>query len=285
MYNDSLIQALYGIVNGSNAPAIKRQYIGNFESFILNHIPYAEVRDRDLQTGLISFDGPGANGFDEQRPILVWHFAGLPYPIVRAAMIDYSYLRTWDGTNVRVYASMVFGFQDGVDHALVPSPRTSVLQQGFARGMAQQEFVDLFTQTVTTLSNNIPTATVSGTTAYTNLHDFVLNEIGTSYPDGLVALPPPQGNGAAEAHAAAANGATAPQPHTIEFDGPARDHDSHHIFAYTLETLFNNQDLFNQILWWYFGGQPVRITKAMRIPLADGGPSLFVGYSGPGGVP
>jgi hypothetical protein len=74
------------------------------------------------------------------------------------------------------------------------------------------------------------------------------------------------------------------QPFNVEFDGPARDADSHHVFPYTFETLVNDQEKFDQILWWYFAGHPVRITKAMRIPLGSdpNSPSLFVGYSGPG---
>src|SRR5690349_5714661 len=58
MYEESLIESLYGMLSGSNAPMTKRQFIHDFRSFILDHIPYASVKQDALQMGLVQFDGP-----------------------------------------------------------------------------------------------------------------------------------------------------------------------------------------------------------------------------------
>jgi len=66
----------------------------------------------------------------------------------------------------------------------------------------------------------------------------------------------------------------------IDFDGPAQDSDSHNVFQYTFATLLNDPEKYSQVLFWYFGGKPYRVTKALRIPLDPGywppGRSSFV---------
>jgi hypothetical protein len=71
----------------------------------------------------------------------------------------------------------------------------------------------------------------------------------------------------------------------VYYDGPAADYNSHKAFPYTTDTLFNDQEKYNQVLWWYFGGRAYRITKAMLLDYdAGAGASgiLLVGYQGPG---
>lgn len=77
----------------------------------------------------------------------------------------------------------------------------------------------------------------------------------------------------------------------VEFDGPARQYDSKKPFPYTTDTLFNDPSgLYNQLLWWYFGGRTFRITKAMRIEYHDPTPGndhhgwLLIGFQGPGPI-
>jgi hypothetical protein len=265
MDDDSLIQTLNGILNGTNAATTKRQFIGDFTTFILNHIPYAQVEPKDLQTGLISFDGPKAAGIDDGKPVLVWHFGGLPYPIVKAAMIQYNYQRTWDGSGQTVHGAILFGFQSEDPQTLDAAPRGKFgLRTLGARETKGNTFLDL-RDAFEALSNTVPTAVVFGTSKFGNLDTFVNHQLA----EGLSAT---EKDG----------------PFNIEFDGPARDNDSHHPFLYTLETLFNDQAKFAEIVWWYFGGRATRITKAIRIPLKPNdatSPSLFVGYSGPGTFP
>jgi hypothetical protein len=388
MYDDSLLQTLYGLLQGTNAPLTKRQFINDLNAFILDHIPYAQVRLRDLQLGLISFDGRQTGQDREQKPILVWHFGGLPYPIAKAASIEYNYVRTWDGSGQSVHATIVLGFQEDVEHVQLPTqPRAHLgpRRTSFSDHIASQDtFIKQLTETVAGLTNTVPAAVVSGAPAFSDLDSFVNAQIlaprsavarvatpvdGSAVAGHLVALgaraafaepqqetPQPDagqnsqqageaesgeptkdivqsesgqtpdrsgqtdtgapstgvvtsngGDGAAQRDAmlldylsriavgieqlsgtrqAVPIGLTSFQtePFNVEFEGPAKDADSHHVFPYTLETLFNDQALFNQILWWYFAGKPMRITKAMRIPLGSGanGTSLFVGYSGPG---
>ena len=261
-------QALYGIVNGSQTVITRRQFIADFESFTLNHIPYAHVRPRDLQTGLIEFDGT-----DGGRPVLVWYFGGLPYPVARAARIDYLYVRSWDGSGAVASASIIYGFQsNGEFHELRTAPRHTFPVQRITPGA---NFVTELSSAVRSAMNNLPTDVVSGTSSqYSNLDAFVHSQLNP-------AAGPPARRGLELLRD------DIPVPFEIEFDGPARDYDSHRIFAYTLDTLFNDREKFNQILWWNFAGHPQRITKALRIPLdhTDNARSMFIGFTGPQGYP
>jgi hypothetical protein len=275
--NGTLAQILYSaLTTGTRTTTTRRQYISSFESFILNHIPYAQVELKHLQTGLIDWDGPGAPGGDSQKPLLVWYFAGQPYPIVNAARIGYTYQLTWDGSNAPAWGTILLGFQSDKNehkssHALAISPRASVR-------IDSHVFVDQLTQTIRGLTNALPSSVVTGVQSYTNLDDLVFGQIQSAVSGVQARTPAGPTSGYALSDGS---------PFTIEFDGPARDNDGVNIFAYTIQTLFNDVEKFNQILWWYFGGQPQRITKAMRIPLtnSDGGPSLFVGFTGPGPYP
>jgi hypothetical protein len=286
MSAEPLMQALYGIINGTGSPVARRQFIGNFETFILNHIPYAQVRPRDLQTGLIEFDGPGAPG-NEGKPSLVWHFGGLPHPISKAARLDYYYVRMWDGSGLNVHASILFGFQPNLPSLTInTAPRAQVNLANFAPAQNAQQFVKQISDTVAAVLKTQPTALVSGIDRFTDLDAFLQTQLGPN------ASPlTPAAAGSRNAPAVAGEGFTwnpaNPQPIDIEFDGPARDNDSHQIFAYTGDTLFNDKEKFDQLLWWYFGGKALRMTKAMRIPLTDAvdAPSLFIGFTGPGSFP
>ena len=160
MYDDSLIQTLQGLLNGSHAAATRRQFIGDLNTFILNHIPYAQVRLRDVQTGLISFDGPAADGVDAAKPILVWHFGGLPYPIVKAALLEYNYLRMWDGSGQTVHASMLFGFQSNEPQTLQVSPGAAFAATRINNSAATGNFIGDLRQAVIGLAESTPAAVV-----------------------------------------------------------------------------------------------------------------------------
>jgi hypothetical protein len=75
-------------------------------------------------------------------------------------------------------------------------------------------------------------------------------------------------------------------PLLIEFDGPARESNSVQLFPYGRVSLFNRPDLYGQLLFWYFGGRPHQLTKAIRVqPEQSPGIAMFVGYQGPGPFP
>jgi hypothetical protein len=78
------------------------------------------------------------------------------------------------------------------------------------------------------------------------------------------------------------------QPTIVEFDGAAKDNNRANPYLPTDQELAS-VDGYQQLLWWYFGGKPYRITKAIRIPYNykhdDGqeySASLLIGYQGPG---
>jgi hypothetical protein len=77
------------------------------------------------------------------------------------------------------------------------------------------------------------------------------------------------------------------QAGVVELDGPAKDSDQASPYEPSIEELAS-VETSQQLLWWYFGGKPYRITKALRIPYnyqRDGQEyrgSLFIGYQGPG---
>jgi hypothetical protein len=289
-YDASLIQTLYGMLNGTNAPRTKRQFIGDLNAFILDNIPYAQIERKDLQLGHVVFDGRQTDGADhEQKPMLVWHFGGLPYPIIKAASVEYNYVRTWDGSGLTVHASIVMGFQEKKpDQTLHTQPRAHFgpQQAKFVSHIkAQGSFIDQLTETVAGISNTVPSSVVSGSPGFHDL-DSLINaqfDTHTAMTRAAVAAADPTADPQPLPRGLTAF-ATAGAPFNVEFEGPAKDADSHNIFAYTLDMLMMDQKLVDQILWWYFAGSAMRITKAMRIPLGSdpNSPSLFVGYSGPG---
>src|SRR5713101_5296476 len=104
-------------------PVITRSHvIGDFDTFILHNVPYAEVRPRSVQWGAVLYDGPEATGIGRAKPALQWHFGGVPYPVSKAIRIPYTYGRTWDGSNAEVTASIYLGFQDNLTDLIVPQP-------------------------------------------------------------------------------------------------------------------------------------------------------------------
>jgi hypothetical protein len=112
------VQGLFGTVIARN------QRIVDFDSFILAHVPYGQVDGKkNIQFGLIEYDGPKADLGLVTKPLLAWHFGGIAYPITKAARIEYSYQYA-DGTSGQVKASILLGFQTGLaEQRLKPSPQ------------------------------------------------------------------------------------------------------------------------------------------------------------------
>jgi hypothetical protein len=288
------MQQAYGVLAGTAFVSVKRQYISDFQAFILGHIPYGQVEAKDLQTGLIQLDGRSVMGTNT-KPMLLWHFGGLPYPIQTAGLINYYYKRSWDGSDAMVHASILLGFQSGAAaHSFDTAPAAIFTPQGTA-------FTARFVSSIRAIRDGLPSATATGAQQFPDLDAFLHDQLNRltlpnlSLPTPAPTAPSPPlslGYPSLASSMAGIKGLSLSGGEdllSIEFDGPARDHDSHNIFPYTLETLFNDKQKFDQILWWYFGGTAQRITKAMRIPLADDDaatrPSLFVGFSGPGTYP
>src|ERR1051326_6715596 len=94
--------------------------IDQFDTFILSNIPYAEVPPENVNWGAVEYDGPNSLGIDGAKPVLQWHFGGVPYPISKAIRINYTYIRRWDGSNDRINTSIYLGFQDALDQYVLP---------------------------------------------------------------------------------------------------------------------------------------------------------------------
>src|SRR5438876_6021652 len=86
--------------------------ISNFDAFILHNVPYGEVRQRDIQWGAVQYDGPDAPGITGAKPVMYWHFGGVPSPISKAVRILYTFVQFWDGSNETITASILLGFHD-----------------------------------------------------------------------------------------------------------------------------------------------------------------------------
>jgi hypothetical protein len=248
-------QALFG-------PLTTRSHrIGDFDTFILNNVPYAQVPRRNVQWGAVQYDGPRAPGIDGAKPVLQWHFGGVPYPISKAIRLYYTYIRTWDGSGDIITASIFLGFQDDLTELVVPQPipYVEVPTQTFRTRVNNLGVFGQFSNQVWGSDHAVLGSEANGIVtrgfqpngpAHHAFNELVQTELGwdagykTSWFEALTSGPVP-----------------------VDFDGPAQDSDSHNIFAYSNATLFNDQDKYNQVLFWYFAGKPYRLTKAMRIPL------------------
>jgi hypothetical protein len=97
----------------------RTQRIVNFNSFILSHVPYGRVDpDKDIQIGLIEYDGPQADLTLFTKPLLAWHFGGIAHPITKAARVEYTY-RYGDTGGPPVKASILLGFQTKLDQTML----------------------------------------------------------------------------------------------------------------------------------------------------------------------
>lgn len=264
------LQSVFGPVS------TRAHTINNLQTLVLNNVPYAEVLPSNLQWGAIQYDGPATAAIDGTKPALQWHFGGVPFPITQAIRIPYTYIRAWDGSNEMVTASIFIGIQHDVGDYLRPQPFPFVARPSgtfkarvgligppgaLTNPAWGSDAAILASEAPGVLSASVPVPPDGADGLYTLLQA----EVGPAI-DTIIG------------HAVA-----------VDFDGPAQDSDSHHVFQYTLATLLNDYVKYGQLLFWYFGGKPFRVAKAMRIPLdpnVSTGPSLFIGYVGasdPGG--
>lgn len=251
-------QRLFGPVTTRNVR------IDQFDAFILNNIPYAQVQPRHVNWGAVEYDGPDAPGIDGGKPALQWHFGGVPYPITKAIRINYTYVRKWDGSNAVITTAIYLGFQDALHQYVLPqvipfvaAPTPTFVRRigdlgqygGFSTHSWASDVGILASEAQSVITRSVQYDAVNLATFNT----FIRAEMG---------LPPIAPGGPAAALSL--------DPIPVDFDGPAQDYDSHKPFEYTFATLQNEPEKYSQLLFWYFAGKPFRLTKAMRIPLDDG---------------
>jgi hypothetical protein len=229
--------------------------IDNFDSFILDNIPYAEVPARAIRWGSVEYDGPAALGIDDSKPALQWHFGGVPYPITKAIRIPYTYVRTWDGSNAVVPASIFLGFQDRLTDLIPPQPIPYVGAPGPTfDGRAQRfgpfgTFSNMFWGSDAAILASEALAVITrsvwrGQSAAETFQAFIEAELNICAErfNALVTFPTP-----------------------VDFDGPAQDNNTQSVWQYTPATLLNEPAKYSQLLHWYFAGKSYSVTKAMRV--------------------
>jgi hypothetical protein len=311
-------QSLFG-------PISTRSYqIGDFDTFVLNSVPYGQVLLKDIQWGAIEYDGPDAPGISGAKPVLQWHFGGVPYPITRAIRMYYTYTRTWDGSNDTITTSLLIGLQRNLNTFIRPNPipfvatpsltyQTRVNNVGAFSGFSNPVWG----------SDSAVLASEANGVVRTAFQQPISPEItNLAFSQEIVrrlqqGAPDPTLSAFIQTELALDNVGFAilmERTVAIDFDGPAHDSDSLRPFRYTVATLANSPDPYSRVLFWYFAGKPWRLTKAMRIPLdapdvqpapaaappslvvqaalgpgiAAGQPqgdALFIGFAGPGSDP
>ena len=314
-----------------DAVTIRYHRISSFHKLLMDELPYGAIDPAALVQGQVEFDGPAAGPANPRRP-LQWYFGGIPWEICKAMRIQYTYEKTIPGLDypAPVNGSLFIGYVSNPIDTRYYVDAYNAEQQILGIPANVGDLLNMFRIDFSRYpTRTTPDAIYVPTYMF---DEFVQENFPWINPGVIDAL-----RLAAE-QAAAQNSGNAP-PRTplarmldrgpepailapgaqvnrlpgarIEYDGPARNYYSHDAFPYTTGTLFNDQvGLYNKLLWWYFGGQAFRITKAMHIrydnspirphenaeprPLFDGAPernedahrgSLLVGYQGPGGYP
>lgn len=244
-------QALFGPVT------TRTHRIDNFDSFILNNVPYGEVHPRNLQWGVLQYDGPGVDGITGAKPVLQWHFGGVPYSISKAIRIPYTYISTFDGSNAPTTEQIFLGFQDNLPDFVLPQPIPYVAAptSTYRARVRDLGTFGAFGNSVWASDPGVLASQAPGIVTRSFQNDPADPNILNAFMQQELSLDQ------------AAFNALVGNPIAIDCDGPAQDSDSHHVFQYTFATLVNDPYKYGQLLFWYFGGKPYRVTKAMRIPL------------------
>jgi hypothetical protein len=294
-------RAISTLMSQSSSVSSAYERIDNFHKFILDNVPYGVVSPTNLQQGLIQFDGP-AQDPPNGKKALQWYFGGVPYAIIKAIRIQYTYTKAYQGTDYDVAGSLFIGYEDVLDKLhedagnTLASKSASTAEKAAATKAKQfwqalekerTDRNDILKRSVNTLEDVVQAirdemSDLPGTVgALAQKADDLDKFIQDNYP--YRSFLPLDWNLLFDKGTSGQ-----PKPIRIEKDGPAQRYDSLSPFPFTLATLFSDQDKYNQLLWWYFGARPYRITKAMRIPLeGKSGPaqSLLLGFQGPGSVP
>jgi hypothetical protein len=278
------------LVKQPGAVSVAFQRIDNFHKLVLDQLPYGQIDPASLVQGLIEFDGPAQDPPNLKKP-LQWHFGGIPYEVCKAIRIQYSYQKYVEGAQLDANGSLFIGysFADPYRDALSPEVREKLQAQANRRDAVPVKTEDLLESLLTEFVNSPGKVTPLAKYVDVNNFDAFLFDnfpFQTSAQAGGHAIssadlgvkPTPLSSRFAKG-----NGLPGVR---IEYDGPARDYDSHRPFPYTTYTLFNDvSGIYDTLLWWYFGGKAFHITKAMKLGYTDpqgNQGSLLVGYQGPG---
>jgi hypothetical protein len=264
-----LFARLHALINATDpaTPGLRFQDQPDLFAFILDNLPYGVVTHDNVQWGLIEVDGPASStsidtGASSDSPPLYWYFRGRPHEIASALHLQYSYTRqAQTGTEALYAASIFIGFE--VPRATTPAARADLREASLA---------DLLTSMQRSLDARRPTARlIAPRPAGNDFLELVLRHTPKASPAPLAS--------------------DDLEINVVEYDGVARDYSSINPFPYNLSQVVMDASLYNQMLYWYFGGRAYRITKAMRTRLASLTPVepgslneqmvVYIGFQGP----
>ena len=291
---NELVEVVGELLRQPGAVTVEYQKVDNVHKLLLDELPYGTIDPNGIVQGTIEIDGPGQRPCNGKKP-LQWHFGGVPYRIPKAIRIEYLYQKYVDGAQISANGSLFIGYEVS----------SAVEQNGQPAALSMEEqalsvpavetvtaLIDIFQRTFASSPNRV-TALARYVDA-TNFDAFIEEHMPGHSPalaQGTSSSQSPTGPTPLSLRLRTGPANLPPERHLgvrVEYDGPARDYDSKRPFPYTTSTLFNDPSgLYNQLLWWYFGGRAFRITKALRIGYNDhpGGThqgSLLIGYQGPG---
>jgi len=294
------------------------QRIDSFHKLVVDQLPYGQIDPANLVQGLIELDGPDQDEPPIDKVPLQWYFGGQAYEVRKAIRIQYAYQKYLDTGPVNASGSLFIGYAPAATGAASLAGQAidalQALLDGGDADAAREAVADLREQldNVRQHAGRIQAAvrtrrdatdwdslktlpgTVTDLAVYVDaahFDEFIFSNIpgldpaaaGASYTSSpLAAAPRPLAEVFVPVTGRASSAARVVQ---VYYDGPAASYNSHKAFPYTTDTLFNDQEKYNQLLWWYFGGRAYRITKAMLLDYdAGAGASgiLLVGYQGPG---
>jgi hypothetical protein len=235
--------------------ATRVHMIENFDTFILNNIPYADVAPEHIRWGTVQYDGPDARGVDNSKPALQWHFGGVPYPISKAVRIPYSYVRTWDDSNAIVPASIFLGFQDRLTELVLPQPIPYVAAPSatFLQRQSSLGRYGAVTNPSWASDAAVLASEATGLVTRSYWRDPSAGDTFERFIEEELNLDPGR------------FAAILANPTPVDFDGLAQDNDSQNVFQYMVGAVVNDPAAYGRLLHWYFGGKAYSLTKVMRV--------------------
>jgi hypothetical protein len=277
-----LLQALLGLTQQTPTVASTSQYIKDFHQFILNNVPYGQVDLSSVQQGLIELDGPGQQGLGGKKP-LQWHFGGAPYEIAKAARIQYTYKKMYQGFEQDATGNLLIGYHllpqtkqvgaEGRD----PAPPRSISEEFHVHADNEVnmniqagnllQVTDQLTKAIRAQLVFLPSTVISASEVVKSFDQFIQDNDPRKKLE-LVGDPN--------------RVALKEEPFLVEYDGPAQKNNSASPFLDTALALFSDAIRYRQLLHWYFGGNAYQVTKAIRVRWKkDNNESLLIGYQGP----
>jgi hypothetical protein len=317
------LEMLGQLANQPDAVTVEYQAVDSLHKLILDELPYGQIDPNGLVQGLIEIDGPAQNPPNNRRPLqwhfggmplevckavriqyaYQKYLDGQQLDATGSLFIGYELADSYTANPIGVNARLAgLGLAPGSPREVAARAAQAAFLNARANNSAAR---------AAALAPSVPPASVAAAIAQlrttvsnspwqvkrlakyidaANFDPFVQEQwpftgtVGGYSPDPrnpLKVNPPPTPLSLMLGDPVAPSDLPRVR---IEFDGPARQYNSKNSFPFTNQSLFNDPSgIYQKLIWWYFGGSPYRITKAMRMyyqdPLLPGW--LLIGYQGP----